>query len=205
MKEQNIPAPWDMAAEYAEHETTATAMVAVRDALAEPLAADGVRVKKEGGGEAQVILHLFPGDERRELSSGLPKGECLHALGYQPFRGTFQTDNVNGKLGSLDNVAVRRVEMQDHFSVRPPEALVPCFEVHSVKCYAVGDFEAGTELAQRNPLPDQTQLLQPLGDRSEPLRRVRLRQRHPQRGQWRESRPLEPREMHRVCDMNMIN
>ena len=56
MKEQDIPAPWDMAAEYAEHEPTRSATV--REALAQPLAADGVRVEKEGGGEAQVILHL---------------------------------------------------------------------------------------------------------------------------------------------------
>ena len=179
-----IPAPRNMAAEYAEHEPTGIA-AAVRKALAEPLPADCVRVEEEGGGEAHVIPHLFPGDERRELERGLLEGECLHALGNCGFRRTFQTaaDNVDCKLGGLDEVAIRRVvEFHYYIGVRPPEALVAWFEVDSVKCYVVGDFEARTELAQRNPFPGQTQLLQPLGDRREAFRRVRLRQRQPNRG-----------------------
>ena len=104
-----IPAPRNMAAENAEHEPTGIA-AAVRKALAEPLPADGVRVEEEGGGEAHVIPHLFPGDEPRKLQSGLLEGKYLRALGYQFFRGTFQTDNVNGKLGSFHNVTIRCVE-----------------------------------------------------------------------------------------------
>ena len=70
MREQaTIPAPWNVAAEYAEHEPTGIATV--RETLTEPPPTDRVRVEEEGGGEAKVIVHLFPGDEGRELESGL--------------------------------------------------------------------------------------------------------------------------------------